>query len=277
MAYTILEWNINQATDRYGKNDIPDFVKRELINKNADIIILTEFCFCKNSEAFIQSVFSELGYDFRATENKKHGQNEVLIAWKKELFVIGDVEITETTKGNNKPNLLVVHLKKISNDMKIVIAGLRITMKPYEKRKEQMVFALEQLKKYENVIIGGDFNNLRRETDVKEWNLDVIQDLCHNYKFNPIHTPKGQSIYQEEGTSIAYEFAEDHFITKGKNVDMRKYYYDRGFTRNNQEIYLFGGDFQVYNNNINKVTWSIPFGSGIPDHAMIMGKFVLEV
>ncbi len=58
---------------------------------------------------------------------------------------------------------------------------------------------------------------------------------------------------------------------------MKEYHYDRGFTKDNPDIYLFEGNFQVYNNDINKVTWSIPFGSGIPDHAMIMGKFVLEV
>lgn len=57
---------------------------------------------------------------------------------------------------------------------------------------------------------------------------------------------------------------------------MKEYYYDRGFTKNNPDIYLFGGDFQVYNNDIKKVTWSIPFGSGIPDHAIILGVLVLE-
>lgn len=276
MEYKILEWNINQATDIYGKNSIPDFVKNELINKGADIVILTEFYFCKNAEIFIKEAFDDYGYDYRFTHNKKEKENEVLIAWKKELFEFESEEVTLTTKYNNKPNFLMVHLKT-SNGIKIVVAGLRITMKSYKERKEQMLFALNQLKNYENVIIGGDFNNLRRETIVEEWNLKVIEDLCHIYKFNPMHTPEGQSIYQEQGVSLAYEFAEDHFITKGNSIKMKEYHYDRGFTKDNPDIYLFEGNFQVYNNDINKVTWSIPFGSGIPDHAMIMGKFVLEV
>ena len=275
MEYKILEWNINQATDIYGKNSIPDFVKNELINKGADIVILTEFYFCKNAEIFIKEAFDDYGYDYRFTHNKKEKENEVLIAWKKELFEFESEEVTLTTKYNNKPNFLMVHLKT-SDGIKIVVAGLRITMKSYKERKEQMIFALEQLKKHENVIMGGDFNNLRRETTVKEWNLKVIEDLCHVYKFNTAHTPEGQSIYQEQGVSLAYEFAEDHFITKGNSIKMKEYHYDRGFTKDNPDIYLFEGNFQVYNNNINKVTWSIPFGSGIPDHAIILGKFVLD-
>ena len=242
----------------------------------ADIVILTEFYFCKNAEIFIKEAFDDYGYDYRFTHNKKEKENEVLIAWKKELFEFESEEVTLTTKYNNKPNFLMVHLKT-SNGIKIVVAGLRITMKSYKERKEQMLFALNQLKNYENVIIGGDFNNLRRETIVEEWNLKVIEDLCHIYKINPMHTPEGQSIYQEQGVSLAYEFAEDHFITKGNSIKMKEYHYDRGFTKDNPDIYLFEGNFQVYNNDINKVTWSIPFGSGIPDHAMIMGKFVLEV
>lgn len=270
--YKILEWNINQATDKYERNNIPDFVKNELINKGADIVILTEFYFCKNAEIFIKEAFDDYGYDYRFTHNKKEKENEVLIAWKKELFEFESEEITPTTKCNNKPNFLMVHLKT-SDGIKIVVAGLRITMKSYKERKEQMIFALKQLKKHGNVIMGGDFNNLRRGTTVKEWNLKVIKDLCHVYKFTA-HTPEGQSIYQEQGVSLAYEFAEDHFVTKN-SIKMKEYHYDRGFTKDNPDIYLFEGNFQVYNNNINKV-WSIPFGSGIPDHAIILGKFVLD-
>lgn len=246
-----------------------------MANQDADIIILTEFYFCKNAKPFIQEAFEESGYDYRFTHNKREKENEVIIAWRRVLFEFEGVEATLTTKYNNKPNFLVVHLKS-NNGTRIALAGLRITLKSYQKRKDQMIFALNQLKGYDNVIIGGDFNNLRRGTKIQEWNLKVIQDLCYIYNFNPMHTPKGQSIYEEQGTSVAFEFAEDHFITKGKNVKMEEYYYEREFAENNQDIYMFGKDFQVYNKTIKKVTWSIPFGSGIPDHAMIIGKFIIE-
>lgn len=274
MQYKIFEWNINQATDRYGKNIIPKFVGNELISSNADIIVLTEFCFCKNAEMFIEEVFSK-SYDYKFTDNIKENQNEVLIAWKKELFEFEGEEATTTTSNNNKPNFLIVHLKT-SNGIRVVVGGIRITLKSYKERKEQMKFALNQLREYEDVIIGGDFNNLRRGTEVEEWNLRVMQELCKEYGFNSIHTPEGQSIYQEQAESIDYEFAEDHFITKGSKIKMKEKYYNRDFTRKNPDVYLFGGDFQVYNHNLKRVTWSIPFGSGIPDHAIISGEIVIE-
>ena len=99
MEYKILEWNINQATDIYGKNSIPDFVKNELINKGADIVILTEFYFCKNAEIFIKEAFDDYGYDY-FTHNKEK-ENEVLIAWKKSYLNLSE-EVTLTTKYNNK-------------------------------------------------------------------------------------------------------------------------------------------------------------------------------
>lgn len=274
MKYKILVWNINQATDRYRRNNIPDFVRDELINKSADIVILTEFCHCNNSEVFIKETFTNKGYDYRFTNNKTDKQNDVLIAWKQELFKFQSVEVIKTTKVNNMPNFLIVHLKNNSGN-KVSIAGLRITLKSYINRREQMVYALEKVKDYENIILGGDFNNLRRGTAIKEWNLNEILKICNKYEFD-LHTPEGQSIYQEQAQSLDFEFAEDHFITKGTNIKMREYYYDRGFTKKNPDVYLFKGDFQVYNDRVKRVTWAIPFGSGIPDHAILQGEFELE-
>ena len=61
--YKIIEWNINQATNKDGNNIIPAFVGEELINQNADVIILTEFCFCRNVVNFFTSVFKKNKYD----------------------------------------------------------------------------------------------------------------------------------------------------------------------------------------------------------------------
>ncbi|MEK6453326.1 hypothetical protein [Caldifermentibacillus hisashii] len=272
MEYKILEWNINQATDRYGRNNIPNFVRDELISKSSDIVILTEFCFCNNAEVFLKEAFESNGYDYNFTNNKEEKQNEILIAWKKELFKFQNKEAVKTTNLNNKPNCLIVNLID-NNGKNITVVGLRITIKSYRERKEQMTYVLEKIKDYDNVIIGGDFNNLRRGASIAEWNLNVIEELCEKYNAN-LYTPTGQSIYQEQGESFDYEFPEDHFITKG-NIQMKEYTYNREFTRKNPDVYLFKGDFQVYNNNLKRVTWSIPFGSGIPDHAILQGKFEL--
>lgn len=275
MKYNVLVWNFNQATNIRGTNHIPDFVKSELKKRKKDIAIITEFSFCKNADTFNKEVFDDYGYDYRFTNNKYEKENEVLIAWKKDLFEYVGEEVTLTTARNNKPNFLVVHLKTRHHGIKLTVAGLRITLQSYKKRKQQMEYALEQLSNYKNVIIGGDLNNLRRGTPIKEWNIKVIEELCSTYQFNPLHTPSGQSIYQERSLTKEYEFAEDHFITKGSNIKMEKYCYDRNFIKGNDKAYPYGKDFQIYKYDKKNVTWSIPFGSGIPDHAILCGVLTL--
>ena len=75
MSYKILTWNINQATDRYGKNVIPALVGKEIELREADLVVLTEFCYCQNASEFLEKTFVENGYayfpqDFKNKQNK---------------------------------------------------------------------------------------------------------------------------------------------------------------------------------------------------------------
>lgn len=92
------------------------------------------------------------------------------------------------------------------------------------------------------------------------------------YKYCIRKTPdssNGSSIYQKNNYIL---FQEDHFLVS-KGIEVNDVHYCRNFAKCNSDIYLHGEDFQVYNSQIRTVTWTIPFGSGVPDHAMLIADF----
>ena len=109
MDYKILSWNINQATNRFGTNRIPELVGESILERKADIVVLTEFCFCKNAQEFLENYLEAQGYDYFPKKDmyqSKDRQNMVLLAWKKEFFEpVGHIEEAawhaKTTKTNN--------------------------------------------------------------------------------------------------------------------------------------------------------------------------------
>ena len=133
----------------------------------------------------------------------------------------------------------------------------------------ELLFVLNSLKAFSQVVLGGDFNCLRRKTLEEKWNIKVLSQTSKQNGFNLI-TPDGQSIYAERATSEAYEFAEDHFIVKGLKI--KNEIYDRNFTIRNGEVYLHGKNFSVYDSRLRRNIWSIDVGSGIPDHAILSGN-----
>lgn len=279
--YKILEWNINQATNKNGMNLIPEFIVKELVKQNPDIVVLTEFCFCKNAKEFLEKVFQQRNYDYfpkTATQNTINGQNEVLIAWRKELFeCIPDGLISvETKKNNNNPNCVIIQLREKETGITFVVSGIRITMakwidkklnenekkKAYQEqanlRRKQMESIYRLLEPYPRVIIAGDFNNYRRGTQLKNWN---INELNCSHKEYIVYRPLGQSIYEEEKGNKDFEFAEDHFIAK--NCVVKDYMYDRNFMDWDVEknVYKLGNNFPNWNEII-----------GFPDHAILRGE-----
>lgn len=276
--YKVMEWNINQATNKYGMNKLPNLLMKEIIIQNPDILILTEFSFCENASEFLKNVFDGRNYDYypkEKTENSKNEQNEILIAWRRELFdvCIDKCIYSIVTFENNKPNFLLVDLIEKKTRQELVVAGVRITMaeniplngtedekkKAYQiqakKRYNQMQYVYKQLKNFDRVIMGGDFNNYRRGTELKDWNIGRI--LCDNKEYR-IYTPKGQSIKEKRSIrGEEYEFAEDHFVTK--NCEIENEIYDRCFVFRDRK-YINGEDLS---------DWK--YLSGYPDHAILIG------
>lgn len=89
--YKVMNWNIAQATNKNGTNRIADLVGETIGEQNPDLLVLTEFCDCKNSEVFLEQL-SQKGYDWYTRKEvypKNNRQNKVLLAWKRELVLAG--------------------------------------------------------------------------------------------------------------------------------------------------------------------------------------------
>ncbi len=278
----ILEWNINQATNISGNNIIPNFIIDEVINQQPDIFIFTEFSKAKNW-GIVTKQIKDNGYDFEMTNNGECKQNDILIAWTNNKFVVDKNSIVKPKAQNEIPECMMVPLNIIGMNKKILITGVRIKLfyTDYEKRKKQFNNLMElintKLGDYKYSIIGGDFNNNKSDYEghlwKDKWSIEVIDTICHgnNYIRKTPISAEGSSIYQKNNYIL---FQEDHFLVS-KSIKVNEVHYLRDFTKNNPDIYLHGDDFQIYNFKCKTVTWSIPFGSGIPDHAMLIADFDL--
>ena len=263
----IIVWNINSATNK--KIITPDFVGEELQEQNSDFIVITEFCKTKNYQDFLKK-YLDNDYNYIITNNSVR-HNDILVAWEKDKY---DVVKREDNIVTNQviPNFAYVVLKD-KNGLEFVLAGVRITIESYENRVKQLLFVLNSLKAFPHVVLGGDFNCLRRKTLEEKWNIKVLSRLSKQNGFNLI-TPEGQSIYSEKAFSEAYEFAEDHFVVKGLKI--KNEIYDRNFAIRNRDVYLHGKNFLVYDIGLKRNIWSIDVGSGIPDHAILSGNICVN-
>lgn len=267
MKKKVIGWNINQ---RSGMADsIPQFVIDELIDQNADIIVLTEL-FKNRTIEYFWNEMKRAGYSFAVTQND--GTNEVGILWKKDEFKLSAVDDSVVTKmDNNNPNLLLVDLLDKFGRI-FTVVGFRIRMVDYIERVEELEIVVEKANAKKNpILMITDCNNLRRGTIEKNWNLDVIDKILSSGDFER-HTPFGQSIYAENANGgYAYEFAEDHIIVRGLKVDLGNY--DRAFVTRDICAYPWGKDFQRYD-EINGCKQSIQ--PGFPDHAIVKGYISLK-
>lgn len=277
--YKVLEWNINLQSNK--NNSIPDFVSDSIIEQNADIIIITEFVYCKNADVFLKNTFTEKGYDYTTSENSLNSNvNDVLIAWKKDKFIKENESISLCScniSTSNIPNFIGIALKV--NNKKLYVAGIRITMTEYNNHKKHPYLSKEAFYKtqailrcnemrmiyytlnklpesYDKILIAGDFNNYSRYTVREEWNMKKITCGCHGYK---PYTPEGGSWDGD----CQNEYALDHFITK--NCTMKNVKYNRNFTQNDEKIYYKDCKYKL--KDINP-----PY----PDHAMLIGTLVID-
>ncbi|MBD5478332.1 MAG: endonuclease/exonuclease/phosphatase family protein [Lachnospiraceae bacterium] len=287
--YSILEWNINQATNYSGNNIIPDFVFEEIIARNADIVTLVEFSYsCKNAQDFIKRM-EETGYQVKYTDNKKETkQNDVLIAWKDDKFRLenSSKDLFGPYPKENIPEMLAIKLVANEGNIPMVIIGVRIKLflflgkeEAWKKREEQLIKMLESIKDFfieKNTVIVGDFNNNRVNLDkcndepfVKLWSIEVIDKIIKDYGLTR-YTPDNMASIKQQNSI----FKNDHLIISN-TIKVLSKKYSREFTNKNSDIYLHGQDFEVYNSRLDKTTWSIPYGSGIPDHAILQCRFEL--
>lgn len=272
----IVEWNINQRTNKYDKNKIPNWIKDELVKyQKADIIVLTEFFKTENWEEIVSGL-SE--YNVFVTDNSKNHQSDVLIAIKKKLRIVNIKDIQSTLQNNN-PNFLRVDTE--INDKLVSIIGVRIRIesikrkdyksdneyyeafeKEKKNRRDQNSIILRHVCHIKNpVVIMGDFNNFKREYEDKVWCLKEVKKLYEHNNFT-LNDVKGSSIFQEKYSNEGSECAEDHIITKGLTAYDQEYTRDFMSRTGREDIYHEKKDFE----NIK---------SPYPDHAILNAKLKL--
>lgn len=271
MKRKVLGWNINQRTG-LGK-EIPELVLQELLEQDADVIVLTEVVKNNSLSVFLQKM-REAGYESAISKNEN--TNEVCILWKREYYQLLNVDDSLiTAKENDNPNYLMVELKD-QNDKKFNVVGYRIRVgrynykdkREYEFRARQMKIVTEKLALLNGpTMVVTDSNNLCRGATRKEWNLSVLDSMLSEVEFNR-NTPEGSSIFADTAVSPEYEFAEDHIITKG--VDVTDVLYDRDFVKRDVSVYKWGKDFSERIEGTNKYR---QIRVGFPDHAIIKGYF----
>lgn len=289
-----LEWNINQASNRSGENTIPNFVFKEIERQNKELVVLVEYCdTCKNSAEFkknLQSIGYEVKVNIENSKLRNQPQNDVLIAFKKDIFLLEEDVLEPPAKGDY-PEMLALKLKDKTSDKSVIVVGVRIRLcgddkSALVKRSAQLRQMLDSVYvrygKDAYVMILGDFNNNRTDLESKYcigqdwvnlWSVKVIDKTISEYGLVRVTPKEDSSIRQKKGI---VPFKSDHLlVSDNSNVEPKENFYNREFTGYNSEVYLHGEDFQVYNSNINKTTWTIPVGSGIPDHAMLIGTVKL--
>ena len=279
MKSKVIGWNINQRSGM-GKG-IPQFVIDELIDQNADIIVLTEL-FQHSTIGYFWAEMERAGYQHAVTQN--NGTNEVGILWKKDVYTFLAVDDSVvTTMKNNHPNFLLVDLED-QNGQFLTVAGFRIRMVDYSqycemmeeikdirRRKEKLEKENKAKEKKHPVLMIADCNNLRRETTETSWNLQVVDHILSQGGFER-HTPCGQSIFEEHADrGYAYEFAEDHLITRDIVVELGDY--DREFVRRDRIAYPWGKDFQTHDKEHRR---RVSVEPGFPDHAIVKGYLSTE-
>jgi hypothetical protein len=269
MRRKVIGWNINQRSG-VGK-EIPGLVSEELLEQNADIIVLMEVVKNDSLSLFMEKMQSN-GYEAAISNNEK--TNEVCILWKRELYRLVTVDDSLiTTMDNDNPNYLMVVLKD-QDDQEFHVVGYRIRVgskdskDEYAFRARQMRIVTDKLSELSGpAMVVTDSNNLRRGTKAKEWNLSVLDSLLDEvgYKRN---TPTGSSIFAANPCQEEYEFAEDHVISNGVHItDIR---YDREFVQRDPDVYKWGKDFTRH---IEGKKYYEQIRVGYPDHAIVKCYF----
>ena len=243
---------------------MPEWVKKFIQSKKADIIVLTEVSTnIPNWSEELKKAFPDEQYHTFSSSNLIHYQNDIVIAIKKDKFDIGH-SVSFPAKKRNIPDHLEVNCIEKTTKKIITIVGVRInsSAEPEQKRNE-LDLVLNSVRKKRNVIIAGDFNNFRRGYYNKDWCLEILTSSMIKEGFRII-TPEGGSIY-EKASKFEYQFPEDHISFKGDLALTKVYDYDRDFTSEDPSVYKWGKDFTRYIGNGKYEYIDDPF----PDHAII--------
>lgn len=274
MTLRVMEWNLNQRLN-YAKSNMPDWIADVIVESGADLIALTEVYTGNNWQQIKEKAFPA-HYPVFETSNQHVGQNDVVIAVNgNRLDVLHSQSFVPDRAGI--PDHLEIKCRDKVTGTEFLFACIRIHASVSDAQKiREFTYILDATKDEKAVILCGDFNNNRRGFQAADrWNLLTMDKMIRPYSLLR-STPPGSSIYGESRGNPDYEFAEDHFLTKGIG-SMERVAYDRSFVIRDKTAYKWGKDFQIYlgkdiyGKNIYESV-SPPF----PDHAILSGVIQLN-
>ena len=262
--YTFLEWNIRGAGG-YDNYLIPKFVVNTILEKNTDVVILTEFYAGCNFDYFRQSIEDNY-YIFISPFVS--GYNQILIALNKNTFGKSDIYeiITVNPLDNNLPEYLRINIKNQPSEGFSII-GTRIkTQGDIEDRKKQFEFLDNQIEQADKIICVGDFNVLFGKLKSLLKSAEVYAPrIINNKRWSCTHK-NGDKDEDKVGIDLI----------ASKNIEIPKNLEDELSKKEGYKMYAkYDWDFVNKKNGYGSLTPShcLSEVTGKPDHAVLIGNF----
>ncbi|KAL4499815.1 hypothetical protein ABPG72_015164 [Tetrahymena utriculariae] len=229
---------------------------------NSDIVCLQE---TDHIEDFYYQQFQELGYQIQYAL-KPYRTEGILIMFKKDKFkmisehaISFDNEIPDTFNKKHyqrNNNALIIQLKNLNSDLKIVIANTHLFWNPQNEEvkllqtAQLLQYLTKNYKEDENIVLCGDFNSMPSSnvikyiTDKKEPHLSRVEKQFSKY----VLIKDMMAIHNmfSEMNLINLKSSYDDYLEAGKHPQFTNY------TKN------FKGtlDYIFYNPNMKQLQWS---------------------
>lgn len=263
-------WNVH-GMDGYRDYEMPNFVVDEILSKEKDIVILTEFIRSKKWGSISRKFARKY---WRYTYCSNNNTNEILILIKKGILGIDDDILkgikSQMMPANNKnPNYLHIVIN-LPNNKSLFVFGIRIRDDDHVCQFDLFNSYLKTLGLTDNDYIfgGGDFN---------EWKNPIQKKV----NFLSIHTPKvdlGDKPFEVSSAKESTISTWSAILTK-KDGSTGKAVIDHVATKNCSYVMLedYCWDFVKKENGYGDLTATDVLSDVLyhPDHAILLGEFKL--
>ncbi|TDM16038.1 endonuclease/exonuclease/phosphatase family protein [Macrococcoides caseolyticum] len=221
MEVKIMEWNINQR-GRTGKT-IPLWIL-DKVPDDINIIILTEFnCRAENINEFYTRMEC-MGFYYVTTNYSFKYANDIFIAIRDKGIRVESISYFKAYPDEPNSTCCIdwdsipenLRIDVIIDNNLVTILGIRIKelKGDYDSRRIEMETVMKWVKEISNpIVILGDFNNLRDNTPIAEWNLNVLDNLLGSDFIRTTPTNHSWGLAYFNGQFDGY-IKNDHIICK---------------------------------------------------------------
>lgn len=274
---TILEWNIHQQGRK--STEIPMNILN-YITEDVDVAMLLEINGNSSNIDEFRKRLNDKGYGVYITDYKACPYaNDILIAVKENILIMeiryynayNSTKLKNNTRNTIPENLFI---SVEFNNKSFILAAIRIKDLDgdYKMRHEQMKNFVEWTDKMKiPIIIMGDFNNLRDNTPIEDWNIKILDQTIEG-KFNrktPNNMYSWGVAYDVDDKKYDGYIREDHLLySTSLNINVDSVNYSWNYLIDN-----------INNCNVGIVDRygkrKIEINPGFPDHASL--KVCLEL